>query len=97
MAKKVNMRGVTVVNKKTGNVRVLLNPAQKGRKYAVELKHGKALTNSMQRKRTKNGSQKVLSKSAKAYRAGYLDARKDNAKCYKAKKKRQYQARKRYK
>ena len=95
MAKKVNMRGVTVVNRRTGNVVTLLNPAQKGRKYAVELKHGKALTNRLQRKRTKTGAVKTLSKSAKAYRAGYLDAIKDNAKAYKAKKKRQYQRRKR--
>ena len=85
--KKTNMRGVRVVNKRTGNVSVLLNPAQKGRKYAVELKHGQALTNGLQRKRTKNGSLKKLTPKQKAYRAGYLDARKDNAKCYKAKKK----------
>ena len=95
MAKKVNMRGVTVVNRRTGNVVTLLNPAQKGRKYAVELKHGKALTNTMVRKKTKNGKQKLLTGKQKAYRAGYLDARKDNAKCFKAKKKRQYQRRKR--
>ena len=95
MAKKVNMRGVTFVDKRTGKIITVLNPAQKGRKYAVELKHGKALTNSLQRKRTRTGAVKTLSKSAKAYRAGYLDARKDNAKAYKAKKKRQYQRRKR--
>ena len=94
MAKKVNMRGVTVVNKRTGNVVTLLNPAQKSRKFAVELKHGKALTNRLVRKKNKNGTQKTLTGKAKAYRAGYLDARKDNAKCYKAKKKRQYQRRK---
>lgn len=91
--KRTSMRGVTVVNKKTGNVSVLLNPAQKGRKYAAELKHGKALTNSLQRKKNKDGSQKKLSVKQKAYRAGYLDARKDNAKCFKAiKKKRRSQA-----
>ena len=97
MAKKVNMRGVTLVNKRTGNVITVLNPAQKSRKFAVELKHGKALTNTLVRKRTKNGKQKLLTGKQKAYRAGYLDARKDNAKCFKAKKKRQYQAKKRNK
>lgn len=85
--KKTSMRGVTVVNKRTGNVHVLLNPAQKGRKYATELKHGKALTNGLQRKRNKDGSQKKLTPKQKAYRAGYLDARKDSANCFKAKKK----------
>ena len=94
MAKKVNMRGVTVVNRRTGNVSVLLNPAQKGRKYATELKHGKALTNSLQRKRDKNGSQKRLTVKQKAYRAGYLDARKDSANCYNAKKNKRKQSKK---
>ena len=88
MPKKVNMRGVTVVNKRTGNVVTLLNPAQKGRKYSVELKHGKALTNDGRRKLTKNGTQKKLTNTQKAFRSGYLQARKDNAKCWKAKKKR---------
>lgn len=98
MAKrKIDMTPHIVENKKTGNVRFLLNPAQKGTKYAVELKHGKALTNNLKRKTTKNGSQKVLTEKQKAYRAGYLDARKDNARCFKAKKKRQSQARKKNK
>ena len=74
-----------IVNKKTGNVITLLTPAEKGRKYSAELRHNKRLTNSYTRKRGKNGKQLTLSKQARAYRSGYLQARQDNAKCYKAK------------
>lgn len=38
-------------------------------------------------KRNKNGSLKRLNKVERAYRKGYLQARKDNANCYKALKK----------
>ena len=73
-----------IVNKRTGNVITLLTPAEKGKKYAIELRHKKKITNAGQRKRAKNGKQITLSKQAQAYRSGYLQARKDNAKCYKA-------------
>lgn len=81
--KKINMHGVRVVNRKTGNSYVLLNPAQKGRKFATELSYGRAITNDLKRKVDKNGNQVRLTKEQKAYRAGYLDSRKDCAKAYK--------------
>lgn len=82
MAKKVNMK--PHYSKKG---KALLNPAQKARKYSVELKHGVGLTNELRRKRTKTGSIQKINKTQRAYRAGYLDARKDNAGMFKFKKK----------
>ena len=75
---------VDVVNRKGKTVR-LLNPAEKGRKYAGELKRGKRYTNEGTAKRDKNGNHISLTKSGKAYRSGYLDARKDSAKAFKSK------------
>lgn len=77
-----------IVNKKTGNVFVLLNPYEKGKKYAIELRHDKKITNGGVRKKNKSGNYVKLSKQARAYRSGYLQARKDNANCFKARKKR---------
>ena len=82
MAKKISMKPHY---SKRG--KALLTPAQKARKFSVELKHGVGLTNTLQRKRTKNGSIQRINKTQKAYRAGYLDARKDNAGMFKYKKK----------
>lgn len=75
------------INPKTGNVVILLNPNEKSRKYAVELKHGYAKTNRNETKRTKDGKGIKLTKAQRAYRAGYLDRGKDNANCFNAKKK----------
>lgn len=85
MAKKVNMKPTKWKHPETGKVYNLLNPAQKAKKYSVELKHNRALTNELVRKTTKSGNPKCLSNDARAYRAGYLDARKDSAGCYNAK------------
>lgn len=79
---------VKIVNRKTGNVVTLLTPAEKGKKYAIELRHNQKITNSGVRKKGKNGKKITLSKQAKAYRSGYLQARQDNAKCFKAKRRR---------
>ena len=47
----------------TENGSVLLNPAEKGLKYSLELKHKKALTNMGKRKMDKKtGKQKKLTK-----------------------------------
>ena len=65
---------------------ILLNPSEKGTKYVIELRHKKAITNGGKRKIDKEtGRTKHLSKEQLAYRAGYLDARKDSAKAFKAK------------
>lgn len=64
---------------------MLLNPAEKGLKYSIELKHGKALTNEGKRKLDKNGKQIRLTKEQKAYRAGWLDHQKASNKAYRSK------------
>lgn len=63
----------------------LLNPSEKARKYVVEIKHKKAITNDWKRKRDENGNQKKLTKQQLAYRAGYLDHQKDCNKAFRAK------------
>jgi hypothetical protein len=70
---------------KNGNIITLLNPAEKGAKYAKELSTGKKYTNSGAVKKDKSGKVIKLDKKERAYRGGYLDGRKDNAKAYKAK------------
>ena len=70
----------------TTNGSVLLNPAEKGRKYSLELKHKKALTNMGKRKLDKKtGKQKRLTKEQLAYRAGWLSCQKDSNKAFRAK------------
>ena len=71
-------------------VTVLLNPAEKGRKFADEIKAKTKLTHRGQVKVDyKTGEIMELTKAERAYRAGYLDARKDSAKAYNANKKKQ--------
>ena len=60
---------------KSGKLFTLLNPSEKASKYAVELKTGANVYTG-----------KKLKKTQLAHRSGYLQARKDNAKCYNAKK-----------
>lgn len=64
---------------------VLLNPAEKSRKYSIEMKHKKALTNDGHRKFDENGKQIKLTNEQLAYRAGYLTACSDSQKCFKSK------------
>ena len=54
----------------------LLNPNEKASKFAFEISQKKRVTNDMTA--IKGG----LNKEQQAYRAGYLDARKDSAKAY---------------
>ena len=54
-----------------------LSPKRKGRKAAHELKTGKRFCNDGEPKKGKNGQQLKVSKTGRAYRAGYLDARED--------------------
>lgn len=75
------------ITRKNGNVITLLNPAEKASKYADELRNGIRYTNDNRYKADKNGVVMKVTKEGRAYRAGYLDARKDSAKAYKANKK----------
>lgn len=81
MAKK-NAKKQIIVETKGGKKIRLLTPDQKGAKAAVELKRGVRLTNFGKVKRNENGSPQKLTKAQRSYRAGYLDARSDNAKAY---------------
>ena len=76
MARRISIRGKQIT---------LLNPAEKGQKAAKELRTGKRYTNDGAPKRGRNGQQLKVTKEGKAYRGGYLNARKDNAQAYKAK------------
>ena len=76
---------VTVRTKKGRSV-TLLNPAETGRKFADELGNGVKQTNNGMIKYNKNGQHVRLTDTEKAYRSGYLQARKDSAKAYKANK-----------
>ena len=76
------------VRTKNGNTITLLNPAEKGEKYAKELRTGKKYTNDGEVKKDENGKVIKLGKKERAYRGGYLDGRQDNAKAYKSKRSR---------
>ncbi len=73
-----------VLTNKNGKKIYLLNPDEKARKYLAELKVGSKLTNMIEPK-LENGKLIRLSKKDKAYRIGYLNARKDNSKAYMSK------------
>ena len=66
----------TRIKTKSGVTIVLRNPAEKGKRFARQLKNGKV---------TETG--KKLSKTDRAYRKGYLDSRKDESNCFNAQKK----------
>lgn len=59
-----------------GKTVMLLNPSEKASKFAFEISQKKRVTNDM------TGIKGDLNKEQQAYRAGYLDARKDSAKAY---------------
>ena len=67
--------------------RTLLNPQEKGLKAADELRNNIMLTNEGNIKFDNFGKPQKLTKEQRAYRSGYLDARKDSAKCWKAQQK----------
>ena len=58
---------------KSGTTIVLLNPAEKGKRYARQLKSGYIAETGV-----------VLSPVDKSFRIGYLTSRSDNAKAYKS-------------
>lgn len=73
----------TVYNK-NGKQITLLNPAEKGRKAAAELKTGIKLTNDGVVKTDRYGNVQQLTDTEKSWRSGYLAARTDSANCYNA-------------
>ena len=75
---------VTVRDRK-GRERILLNPSEKGGKFARELREHRRYTN---KGVPKSGKASYLTQEGRAFRAGYLEAQKDSAKAYKAKNKR---------
>ncbi len=75
------------VQGKNGRTVTLLNPSEKGRKYADELSNGVKLTNDEHLKMDKFNRPIPLSDTEKAWRSGYLAARKDSASCWKAQQK----------
>ena len=70
------------VTRKDGKQITLLNPSEKATKFANELATGIRKTNDGNYKPDKFGDV-GLSKEQRAYRSGYLDARKDSAKAWK--------------
>ena len=78
-------RGVRCT-RENGTVVTLLNPSGKADKFFKEKQSGLRRTNDGFLKRDEFGCEIPLTDSQLAYRAGYLDAQKDSAKAYKAKK-----------
>ena len=72
------------VKRRNGKTVTLLNPAEKGNKYALELKCNVHCTNEGDVKLDKYGHVRTLSRQSRAYRAGYLSSRKDSAGAYKS-------------
>lgn len=75
------------IKTKWGKTITLLNPHEKGKKFAAELRNKTALTNDFEFKRNEDGSYRGLTDTQLAYRSGYLDARNDEAKLFKWKQK----------
>ena len=70
----------TVIRTKNNKKIVLLNPAEKSKRYARQLKTGKV-----------SETGKKLTVYQKEWRSGYISSRSDNAKAYKSnQKKRKY-------
>lgn len=76
------MFGGKLFKRKDGKEITLLTPAGKGKKYSKELKDGHSYTNSG-KLRTDEDGPIPLSNEQKAWRSGYLQARKDGAAAYK--------------
>lgn len=74
------------LTREDGTTFSLLNPSGKAAKYFVENQRGKLYTNPGRLKKGEDDKPLTLTKEQKAYRAGYIDSQKDNAKAYNAKK-----------
>ena len=66
-----------------GKMITLLNPSEKGEKFADELRNGIRYTNDGRYKVDKNGTVLGLTPEQRAYRAGYLAHSKDSARAWK--------------
>lgn len=73
-------------NTSKGKQITLLNPSEKARKFADELKSGKRFTNNGEMKVDSKGNPLTLSVTQRAYRSGYLKSRTDGSKVFNAKK-----------
>lgn len=81
--------GVHLVNQNDGTVFTALNPAGKARKYYKENTTGYRYCNWGDEKYDKDGKKIRLTYAQKSYRVGYIDCRKDEAKIYNAKRKKE--------
>lgn len=75
-----------IFTRKNGKKVTLLNPSERGKKFAAELKDGHMYTNSGKLKVDEDGPI-PLSDTQRAFRSGYLSAQKDSANAWKAKQK----------
>lgn len=76
----------TVVTFKDGSTKTLLTPSGKGEKFAEELRTNIRKTNGGTIKRDEYAMPMELTNEQRAYRSGYLEAQKDSARIYSAKK-----------
>lgn len=76
----------TRVTYSDGSSQTLLTPAGKGAKYSMELLAGCRFTNEGEFKKGTESPVSILTDTQAAWRSGYLQARKDCAAAYKAKK-----------
>ena len=65
-----------------GGTVTLLNPSEKGTKFADELRNGAKQTNDGFIKFNADGKPVKLTSTEASYRMGYLDAQKDSARAY---------------
>jgi len=70
------------ITNRNGKVVPLLNPSEKGSKFADELKNNIRYTNDCRYKADKNGNVLGLTPEQRVFRDGYLSAQKDSFKCY---------------
>lgn len=82
---KPDMRNIRVKDRRTGKDKRILTNAQKGYKYANELRTGYRETNDGDMKFDRNTGMAIeLTDTQKAYRSGYLEARRDIGKAFSA-------------
>lgn len=83
--KNKDVKSGVIVEFNDGDTAVLLTPAGRAQKFANELKDGVKTRNDGTIVMDEYGYPVDLISTQRAYRAGYLEARKDSAKAYKAK------------
>lgn len=73
------------VRNRNGKMVTLLNPSEKAGKFAHELAYDTKYTNNGYEKLDKKGNLQKLTSEQRAFRAGYLQARKDSSNAFKSK------------